>query len=101
MTRLSPTRFRPTCRVHAGQAIVTASYAVISDRITCDSDGLLLLAVTSMAEQSQARQLVQQLVLQKWPAIVVVLDGLGSASRLANMEPHTYRVVAPTLARRG
>jgi two-component system response regulator HydG len=80
-------------RDHGGHAILTGSYAVISDRITCDSDGMLLLGVTSMAEQTQARHLVQQLVLQKWPAVVVVLDALGAASRLASLEPHVSRLL--------
>src|ERR1035441_9989229 len=58
------------------------SYAGILERLTCDSDGLLLLAVSNLAEQALARPLTQQLVLQKWPAVVVLLDALGSASRL-------------------
>ena len=67
------------------------SYAGILERLTCDSDGLLLLGVSNVAEQALARQLTQQLVLQKWPAVVVLLDALGSASRLANLDRHLSR----------
>ena len=67
------------------------SYAGILERLTCDSDGLLLLAVSNLAEQALARQLTQQLVLQKWPAVVVLLDALGSASRLASLDRHVSR----------
>ena len=68
-----------------------SSYAGIAEQLTCDSDGLLLLAVSNLAEQTQARQLVQQLVLQKWPPLVVLLDALGAASRLANLDRHVSR----------
>jgi two-component system, NtrC family, response regulator HydG len=78
-------------REHAGQAAASATYAVIGEQLTCDSDGLLLLSVANLTEQAQARQLVQQLVLQKWPALVVVLDALGPASRLAGLERHVSR----------
>jgi DNA-binding NtrC family response regulator len=75
----------------ASAALATASYAGVAEQLTCDSDGLLLLAVSNLTEQSQARQLVQQLVLQKWPALVVLLDTLGPASRLANLDPYVSR----------
>lgn len=72
-------------------ATTASSYAEIAAKLTCDSDGLLLLGVSSAAEQAQARQLVQRLVLQKWPALVVILDALGSASRLVGIERHVSR----------
>jgi transcriptional regulator with PAS, ATPase and Fis domain len=76
-----------------GQAVQAGSYAGIADLLTCDSDGLLLLGVSSITEQAQARQLVQQLVLQKWPALVVLLDAMGPASRLASLERHVQRLL--------
>lgn len=78
-------------REQAGQAAVAATYAGIAEQLTCDSDGLLLLGVSNLAEQAQARQLVQQLVLQKWPALVVLLDALGPTSRLDNLDRHVSR----------
>jgi two-component system response regulator HydG len=78
-------------RGEVGQAVQAGTYAGIADLLTCDSDGLLLLGVSNVTEQAQARQLVQQLVLQKWPALVVLLDALGSASRLASLERHVLR----------
>ncbi len=78
-------------REHAGQAAAVASYAAMAEQLTCDSDGLLLLSVANLVEQAQARLLVQQLALQKWPALVVVLDGLGPTSRLAGLERYVSR----------
>ncbi len=78
-------------RESAGQNVVAASYAGIADQLTCDSDGLLLLGVANIAEQEQARQFVQQLALQKWPALVVLLDALGPTSRLGALDRHVSR----------
>jgi two-component system, NtrC family, response regulator HydG len=78
-------------REETGQSPFTGSFAAIAEQLTCDSDGLLLLGCSNPSEQAQARQLVQQLVLQKWPAVVVLLDGLGSASRLAPLDRHVSR----------
>src|ERR1700734_2744584 len=76
---------------HAGQIVFAGSYANLPELLTSDSDGLLLLAVTNAAELTAARMLVQQLVLQKWPVVVVFLDALGSASRLSNLDRHVSR----------
>lgn len=78
-------------RETTGQTAALASYANISEQLTCDSDGLLLLGATNAIEQAQARLLVQQIVLQKWPAVVVLLDSLASASRLASLAVHVSR----------
>lgn len=78
-------------RESTGQTAFASSYADIAEQITCDSDGLLLLVVASAAEQSYARQIVQQLVLQKWPALIVMLDALGPASRLGNLDRYVSR----------
>lgn len=78
-------------REHTGQAAYAGSYASIFEQLTCDSDGLLLLGVGNLTEQAQARQLVQQLVLQRWPAVVVLLDALGPASRLSALESYVSR----------
>lgn len=78
-------------RNETGQPAHADSYAGIAEQLTCDSDGLLLLGVSNATEQAQARQLVQQLVLQKWPPLVAVLDALGPNSRLASLDPHVFR----------
>jgi two-component system response regulator HydG len=74
-----------------GLAAHADSYAGMAELLTCDSDGLLLLGVANLTEQAQARQLVQQLVLQKWRTVVVLLDALGSASRLQSLDRHVSR----------
>src|SRR5262249_14682522 len=78
-------------RDESGQAAHAETYAGIAELLTCDSDGLLLLGVASLTEQSEARKLVEQLVLQKWPALIVVLDALGANGRLANLDPNISR----------
>ncbi|MBI3823339.1 MAG: sigma 54-interacting transcriptional regulator [Planctomycetes bacterium] len=78
-------------RGETGQSVFADSYAGIADQLTCDSDGLLLLGVSNAAQQAQARQLVQQLVLQRWPSLIVVVDALGPASRLAALDHHVFR----------
>ena len=60
-------------REHAGYAATALSYAGIAEQLTCDSDGLLLLGVSNVAEYTQARQLVQQLVLQDNKASQTIL----------------------------
>ena len=67
------------------------SYATIPERLTCDSNGLLLLGVATSAEQIAARQLAQQLVLQKWPTVLVMIDALGHASTLAPLDRYVSR----------
>ena len=78
-------------RESAGSSAYTGPYAAVADRLTCDSDGLLLLGVSNLAEQSQAKQLIQQLSMQKWPAVVVVLNALGSPSFLESIDRHISR----------
>ncbi len=78
-------------RDHAGMAVHTGAMTAITDQITCHCDGLLLLAVANPNEQVLARQIVQQLVLQRWPVRTVVLDALGAASRLGALDPYVSR----------
>lgn len=78
-------------REHAGQVAVADSYAVVAEHLTHDSDGLLLLGVSNAAEHVRARQLVQQIVLQRWPASIVLLDALGNASQIADLDRHVSR----------
>ena len=77
-----------------GQTAHADTYAAIDQQLTCDSDGLLLLGVSTLAEQAQAKQLVQRVVLQRWPAVVVLLDALGPASRLAPLDRYVSRRIA-------
>jgi two-component system, NtrC family, response regulator HydG len=65
-----------------GLTALAESYTGIAERLTCDSDGLLLLGVSTSADQILARLLVQQLVLQKWPVQVVLLDAHGRVTNL-------------------
>ncbi len=74
-----------------GQAVLAGTYADIAEQLTCDSDGLLLLAAGSSAEQTLARQVVQQLALQKWPVLAVVVDASGPTSRLGDLDPYVSR----------
>lgn len=78
-------------REQVGQVAYTDSYAAIAEQLTHDSDGLLLLGVSNVAEQQAARQMVQQIVLQRWPTSVVLLDALGAASQLAGLDRHVTR----------
>jgi DNA-binding NtrC family response regulator len=81
-------------RAETGQTAHAESYAGIAELLTCDSDGLLLLGVASVTEQSEARHLVQQLVLQKWPVLVVIVDAHGAGARLADLDRHVSRRVS-------
>ncbi|MSU77156.1 MAG: hypothetical protein EXS16_03565 [Gemmataceae bacterium] len=78
-------------RDHAGIAVHAGAMTAILDQITCNCDGLLLLAVANPNEQALARQIVQQLVLQRWPVRTVVLDALGAASRLGAIDLYVSR----------
>ena len=81
-------------RETTGQSAHALSYAALAEQLTCDSDGLLLLAVSNATEQGYVRQLVQQLSLQKWPVQVVILDALGSDPVLTQLERRVSRRLA-------
>jgi DNA-binding NtrC family response regulator len=78
-------------RESTGQTAYADSYAPIADLMTHNSDGLLLLGISSPAEQLHARHMVQQIILQKWPAVVVLLDALPDASQLAPLDAYVSR----------
>ncbi|MBI2806193.1 MAG: sigma-54-dependent Fis family transcriptional regulator [Planctomycetes bacterium] len=74
-----------------GQPALAGTYADVAEQLTCDSDGLLLVGVARQADLPLARRLVQQLSLQRWPAMVVLLDALGANSTLAALDPYISR----------
>jgi len=73
-------------REETGQQAHAEAFADVGDRLTYDSDGLLLLGVANPQEQALARHIVQQVVLQKWPAVTVLIDAIGPMSNLASLE---------------
>ncbi len=78
-------------REHGELSLCAGAMTAMTEQITSNCDGLLLLAVANPSEQTLARQIVQQLVLQRWPVRIVVIDALGPASRLAEIDPYVSR----------
>jgi len=55
-----------------------------------DSDGIILLTASSASEAEQVRRLAQEIHLQQWPAIVVVVETEGAAREkpLSGLDPY-------------
>lgn len=84
-------------RRQLGQRAFTCSFAAIRDHLACDTDGLLLLAAATAGDGKAIRALVQDICLQKWPPILVVLDSArGQDADLAELDPYlTHRLAWP------
>jgi two-component system, NtrC family, response regulator HydG len=78
-------------REQAGYSAQAGTYAAAAGQLTHDSDGLLLLAVSNAVEIQQARHLAQQIMLQRWPAQVVLLDALHDPTQLLGLDSHASR----------
>jgi DNA-binding NtrC family response regulator len=76
---------------HLGWLAFQCSFAEVRDHLTRESDGLLLLGVTTDPELGETRRLVQDVSLQKLPVMVVLLDAHGAESRLAGLDPYVAR----------
>lgn len=74
-----------------GQKVFGCTYAEVREHIGRDTDGLLLLGVTNALDEEEARRLVQDVLLQKLPPTLVLLDARGAASRLASLERYVAR----------
>jgi transcriptional regulator with PAS, ATPase and Fis domain len=57
-----------------GQSAFLCKYEAIRDYLRHDSDGLVLLAATSAADAEQILRLVQEIYLQKLPAVLLVIE---------------------------
>jgi transcriptional regulator with PAS, ATPase and Fis domain len=66
-------------------------FDAIRNHLTHDSDGLLVLGLVTSPDQAEARRLVQEVSLQKLPAMVVLLDARGESSRLEVLDPYVSR----------
>ncbi len=83
-------------RTSVGSDIGTIRYSKASEIVDPESDGLLMIAVNRASEAAEARSLVQDLSIQKYPLRIVVLDALGAESPLAALEPYiTRRLIWP------
>src|SRR5207237_8463468 len=60
---------------HLGQPAFVCKYCSIRDNLGPDTDGVLVLAAASATEAKQAFRLVQEISLQKWPPVILVLAG--------------------------
>jgi transcriptional regulator with PAS, ATPase and Fis domain len=68
------------------------TYAAIRPYVGPDTDGVLLLAASSVAEAKQAVRLVQEIALQKWPpsVLVVATESAGRAKEWACLRQGTW-----------
>ena len=58
-----------------GAPTVVCRYSSIRDVLGPDTDGVLVLAAASTVDAKQAFRLVQEISLQKWPPVILVLAG--------------------------
>jgi transcriptional regulator with PAS, ATPase and Fis domain len=65
-----------------GQIPFTCSFADIRERLSLDTDGLLLLATNHLGESEEIVRLVQEICLKKMPPRVVVVEGPGADQKI-------------------
>lgn len=76
-----------------GQFPFVSSFDTIRDRLGQDTDGLLILAAASPEDAEPILRLVQDIYLQQWPPIVLVVEGHDDTlgAHLAHLDPYIYR----------
>ncbi len=62
-----------------GQHALICQFASIRDHLGPDTDGVLLLAAAASADAKQIVRLVQEIYLQRWPPIILVVAGDAAA----------------------
>jgi DNA-binding NtrC family response regulator len=85
-------RIQESLHRQTGNAAYYAGFDEIRSHLAADSDGLLLVAVASADDARVARQLVQEIVLQKRPLVVALIDARDSGDgSLDALERHVSR----------
>ena len=76
-----------------GQSSNLCDFESVRDCLGQDTDGLLLLATASAEDAEPLVRLVQEIYLQKWPPIVILVEGQddGRESGLTRLDPYIYR----------
>jgi transcriptional regulator with PAS, ATPase and Fis domain len=73
------------------QSVFCCSFAAVRQHLARDTDGLLLFAIAASEDAEQALRLVQEIVLQKLPPLLVLLESGPADERLAVLEPYVSR----------
>ncbi len=68
-----------------GQSAFLCKYEAIRDHLRHDTDGLVLLAATSAADAEQILRLVQEIYLQKMPAVILVVETADGSVEVAEL----------------
>jgi DNA-binding NtrC family response regulator len=73
-----------------GQPPFVCEFEEIRDRLSHDTDGLLVLAASTAADSEHVLRLVQEIYLQKLPPIILVVEGngVGRDKDLSNLDPY-------------
>lgn len=80
-------------RQHLRQPVLNCNFEGLRDRLDRDSDGLVLLAASGPRDFDPARQLVQDVSLQKLPPSLVLIESNGAADLLSPLDPYVTRRV--------
>lgn len=67
------------------------SFAGIREHLDSDTDGLLLIAVSGHGELVDAKHLLQDIQLQKFPLTVALLDGCPHDGFLSSLDAYAFR----------
>jgi transcriptional regulator with PAS, ATPase and Fis domain len=62
-----------------GQSPLVCRFETVREHLGPDTDGVLVLAASSAVEARQVQRLVQEISLQKWPPIILVMAGEAAA----------------------
>jgi transcriptional regulator with PAS, ATPase and Fis domain len=60
---------------HLGLQALLCKYNTVHEILGPDTDGVLVLTAVSAADAKQAYRLVQEITLQKWPPVLLILAG--------------------------
>lgn len=79
-------------RQHLGQPAFLCSFEEIGNYLARDTDGPMLLVVAVPIDVDSAYRLVQDICLQKWPPVVMLLEGESETGhRLRRLDPYIAR----------
>jgi len=79
-------------RKHLGQPAFLCAFETIRDHLARDTDGLILVAAASPADELAVQRLVQDICLQKLPPVVILAEGEQCpGGLLATLDPYVAR----------
>src|SRR5438034_10761591 len=71
--------------------LLQTNFTEIRGQVGPETDGVLLLATASAADAKQARKLVQEISLQKWPPVIILVEGHEETGAAAGLDEYVVK----------